>query len=556
MFEKLLENMMRIAEGASALKKEFLDSGKVKKGEWNRLYVADPSPTKKYLGWMLRQYTKKKAQIVDLERVIPLYYEAVEKDKIPAKDIDTYKSVEAVDDMLNKISDVETGSEKEMHAKEGAEDIQRDSNFTVVMPYTVDAARYYGKGTKWCISMESTNTHFITYARNGVAFYIIMPKIDLAVKEEDKSGRVDVTEIEPGEKFCCAVETNGNYSLWDEYDDEVGDGDIAPSYVTKHENKWDAFMLTFGKAGLDLDKIEPLDEYLEFYESIFDDLRDEFVTNTRDEINQALNKIISYSKDNAYDERHIVKFNFSDEETMRELISEAYDYLFDEVESEYIYGDSSTAGDTGYVDEDTLLAWLVEENYIEVVPFADDQSIEKLKKLLVAYRGDDKEPPVEEWIQTIMSIKELGVEEETLRNMSVRELLLYMKEIVDEYYDISYRPDVKGQKQFAFSGPQESIMQGMFEQAKAQQNIFEISIGKKLNLEAAFLMLDGTVIKTGEIHILPDPWIESDVDEIGFASPKGVFFTREEAAKEWGYNSSEELFKRKGYGPGLKRGRK
>lgn len=90
------------------------------------------------------------------------------------RDVNKYKSVSDLYNAVKGFESVDTQSEAERKSKEGSEKVYEDSDWTVVIPHTEEAAKLYGANTRWCTAAENNNM-FDYYNRQG-PLYIIMSK--------------------------------------------------------------------------------------------------------------------------------------------------------------------------------------------------------------------------------------------------------------------------------------------------------------------------------------------------------------------------------------------
>jgi hypothetical protein len=165
-------------------------------------YVMDPSPTRKYFEWMIKEClgiidnnyvinNEKIAKIVndiqEFDRNIDKLSEdflEYNKDEIghiaykylkgkPLKDINTYNR-----DILRKIIPTlvkyKTESQRRRLAKQGAKFIFQDEKYDVYEINTYDASCFYGAGSKWCTTYKDNDSNFKVYGTgNKKLLYVI-----------------------------------------------------------------------------------------------------------------------------------------------------------------------------------------------------------------------------------------------------------------------------------------------------------------------------------------------------------------------------------------------
>ena len=136
------------------------------------LSASDPSPTKKYLGWMIKQVKSG----VDEEEVTALVkaFDA-NAQRLDQKDINAYVSVSDLNAALSALPEKSKSQEKRSVKQEGSVKLYEDDESVVVRLDTKKAVQQYGSGTRWCITQEK-ESHYETYSSNNVVFYFVISK--------------------------------------------------------------------------------------------------------------------------------------------------------------------------------------------------------------------------------------------------------------------------------------------------------------------------------------------------------------------------------------------
>lgn len=132
----------------------------------------DPTPNKKYLDWLLRQYSRQDYRQEDVQRV----YDALNgfekyKQRIPQKDILRYEHLSDLEDAIDKVKGLKREEIKNT-AHEGAVKIFDKGGVTIYHEKTVAAARFYGEGTRWCTKSKDM---FEYYNKKG-PLYVVFAK--------------------------------------------------------------------------------------------------------------------------------------------------------------------------------------------------------------------------------------------------------------------------------------------------------------------------------------------------------------------------------------------
>lgn len=170
----------------------------------------DPSPTSKYLEWMINQvlYGSDKSDVIS-----NIQYFHDKNQLFKNKDINSYdnKSLE------DAIKDVESGREQKIIERGKSETIGNTDRFLIVRPDDKSACMRYGSDTKWCLTGSSLE-HYDEYtAKENAIFYIIIDK-----ESEFRS---------PMSKICYAFERDENnnivnLNIWDSTNETISEGSV------------------------------------------------------------------------------------------------------------------------------------------------------------------------------------------------------------------------------------------------------------------------------------------------------------------------------------------
>ena len=137
---------------------------------WARV---DPTPNHKYLDWIMRQYMRKNFRQEDFGRVRTAL-EAFDRHKahIPQKDILRYDKLMDLEDAVEAVTGTKSKREEIRDVKhEGADKIFDEGGVVVYHIKTEAAAKFYGKGTKWCTAAEN-DCLFKHYNKEGPLYVI------------------------------------------------------------------------------------------------------------------------------------------------------------------------------------------------------------------------------------------------------------------------------------------------------------------------------------------------------------------------------------------------
>jgi len=134
------------------------------------LASSDSTPTKKLLPWMVKQVSKG-ADVEHVRSVASRF--AKDGSRLKNKDINSYSEIDELESVLDALG--ASKRSETIQAKSGAVKIYEDDACVVLRIDTKEAAQQYGKGTKWCITMEKQQ-HYETYKASNVLFYYVLRK--------------------------------------------------------------------------------------------------------------------------------------------------------------------------------------------------------------------------------------------------------------------------------------------------------------------------------------------------------------------------------------------
>ena len=179
--------------------KQYMDSGKLSKEDFDAISKADPTPQKKFAGWMAKIWIKDKPDMDDLRNKVEEFNTFLNKGKAKTKDINSFKSF---DDLKNEIDQINKSGEG-ISAKDLENDYETiidNENILIMSPHTHEASRKLGlskfafrdcegggKDSSWCTTYKAPD-HFNDYYYNhGVTFYYIRVKsLDMKARLEQE----------------------------------------------------------------------------------------------------------------------------------------------------------------------------------------------------------------------------------------------------------------------------------------------------------------------------------------------------------------------------------
>jgi len=148
------------------------DLTKITPNVFKRIAAADPSPTKKYLDWMCKQYiSDAQGTLADIFSSIAYFHQNVQR--FPKKDIYAYKTLKELEDEVKRIGKINQAKNEKLG---NAKKLYEDDQFLLIRPDDKNAVMKYGANTQWCITMRDAN-YYEDYVNDGCVFYFMIDKI-------------------------------------------------------------------------------------------------------------------------------------------------------------------------------------------------------------------------------------------------------------------------------------------------------------------------------------------------------------------------------------------
>ena len=212
LLKEFLNEIFSINEGRlENLKSRF--ENKISDEDIDKLNENDPSNSKKYLEWMIIQRINGHT-FQDIIPTVELFDKSSQRLKI--KDIYRYKDLKDLENELKNLKPSKTKKKQEIKS-EGSQRIYEDDEVLILRMDSKNACVSYGKGTKWCITMENA-PYYENYSREGAIFYFLLSKI----YDDQRS------------KIAIAV-YNDNFEIYDAEDFLVDDEFIHQAYINSNK---------------------------------------------------------------------------------------------------------------------------------------------------------------------------------------------------------------------------------------------------------------------------------------------------------------------------------
>ena len=208
--------------------KELVVQGKLSPTDFEEIVRIDPSPTKKYTGWLARQWVNKTTSgiqsIDNLRNTIEEYDAFVTSGKAKTKDIFQFKSFA---DLKKEVDELNaSGVESKSELRDDYEIVTYDDKVLIAVPHSHEASRYLGlskftyrdcegggKDSAWCTTYKAPDHFHNYYYKQGITLYYIKVKNESIINAlktafPDKEGAMVVV----------ALLVNKNGKLFDGYD--------------------------------------------------------------------------------------------------------------------------------------------------------------------------------------------------------------------------------------------------------------------------------------------------------------------------------------------------
>lgn len=231
----LLENRKYIIENTKQAK-QYVQSGKLSEEDLKSLIEIDPTPTRKFVGWMAKQWVLGNVTDIDeLRNTIEEYNTFLEKGKAKTKDIyqlKSFKDLAAEVDEINK-----TGEGISVKDLESDYDTVIDNeNLLIMSPHTHEASRKLGlskfafrdcedgtKDSSWCTTYKAPDHFNDYYYTNNVTFYYIRVKSNQMMNQLKKAFPNRWKNLIV---VALAVLENGKIDGYDGLDKQINQKDI------------------------------------------------------------------------------------------------------------------------------------------------------------------------------------------------------------------------------------------------------------------------------------------------------------------------------------------
>lgn len=216
------------------LAKQYADQGKLSQEDLKKLAEADPTPQKKFVGWMAKVWVAEKPDFDDLRNTVEEYNVFLNKGKAKTKDINAFKTFKDLHSEVDSIN--KSGEGISVRELENDYDVVTDNqDLYIASPHTHEASRKLGlskfafrdceegKDSAWCTTYKAPDHFNDYYYTNNVTFYYIRVKSPELL---DKLKKAFPRRYKAMEVIALAVLEDGRIDGYDGLDAQIAKRDI------------------------------------------------------------------------------------------------------------------------------------------------------------------------------------------------------------------------------------------------------------------------------------------------------------------------------------------
>jgi hypothetical protein len=233
---KLLKNNKQYILENVKQAKIYVNQGSLSNDVFEKILNIDPTPTRKFVGWIAKQYINKNIpDLNSIKSIIQEYNVFLEKNKTKFKDINQFKTFNDLKKEVDYLNNSGEGlSNKDL--ENDYETITDNSDLLIICPHTHDASRklglsYFsfrdceggGKDSNWCTTYKAPD-HFNDYYYNEhVTFYYIRVKSEKIMENLKKAFPKKYKQLEV---LALVILKDGKFDAYDGEDEMLTDKEI------------------------------------------------------------------------------------------------------------------------------------------------------------------------------------------------------------------------------------------------------------------------------------------------------------------------------------------
>ena len=182
---------------------------------------ADPTVAKTMTGWLVKQYAQGALRLEDLGtayETLDMFHRYAQRLPKGEQDLGQYQSLAKVWEAVSPIAEAEQDKlsgkaqkamERDKAYSESRIMRQDEDGFTIAVPLTEFAAKWWGRGTRWCTAAEKNN-QFWQYHKDAPLIVIVIPELR-------ERGKFQIWVTEHSVQFMDAADKRVSEVLITEY---------------------------------------------------------------------------------------------------------------------------------------------------------------------------------------------------------------------------------------------------------------------------------------------------------------------------------------------------
>lgn len=215
---------------------KYLKTELITKEDFEAIVNADPTPTKKYVLWMTKQFVENNADLQNMRNKVEEFDLFLKRGRIQEKDINKYETYDDLAKLVDEINDRGSRSNKEL---ENDYEVEVDNeDLFIAIPHTHEASRKLGlkqfayrakageevsNDSAWCTTFKN-DTHFLDYYYNQkITFYYVLVRGENMQEELEK---VFGKKWKDKTRVAVCVYPDGNIEAYDAQDTKMSSEEI------------------------------------------------------------------------------------------------------------------------------------------------------------------------------------------------------------------------------------------------------------------------------------------------------------------------------------------
>jgi len=232
---RMLKESVGLVIESRQLTKALVQKGDLTEADYTELERIDPTPQKKYLYWLAKQYMAKNATLDQLRNTIEEFELFLRRGKVKVRDINAYKDYAALKTVVDELNERGVKTNKEL--EDDFEVVEDTEDLYIAVPHTHEASRKLGLSkfayrkrgeggadSAWCTTFK-TDSHFLDYYYNQkITFYYVLVRSE-ALKAKLKKA-FGAKSWEDKTMVAMTVYEDGKIDAYDAMDNRMSEEEI------------------------------------------------------------------------------------------------------------------------------------------------------------------------------------------------------------------------------------------------------------------------------------------------------------------------------------------